>query len=524
MEKQYNDLIISLIKDHAKYPGHEDLLNEIAEDVYQHARVVINSVTNEDVIASYLAKVVSNSIVTVGKRNNINVRPKHTVKSVLSSIETSKSEASKILEQQAAKTTVIQPKKESNPSPIMQEDLELELNLEESLPETSTLEQENTNEDKIILEENSTSELLSEDSVIEQKTEIIIETTVETVVEEVATETLEVVNEDDDAFVDKLYSEPKTIEAAIKEELPDADIIETKIEEPEEKLVTIEAKPDMELVDKMINGVKKEEETPIQNQETEVLEVAEDVFEDFETLDIVEVEGTEDETELEIDNNLGEELVLETDDTLEESSENVVEFAKNVANSVLLEEAVISDNTEETLLTPEIEDCAEDLVVTETLSFEEDSVENFDDTLSLTQEENSELLEFEEAIDEEIEDSLVEIEATEETTETLEFDSVTDDLVEPQSISSSQENTTDTDARYSKFAFEPSKEDSIYNSDEIISILKEYNSKHPEQKVFEVSKMKYAEKKSISEIAKSLGFDEDKVIEILNEIIDLVKD
>lgn len=74
MEKKYYDLIVSLIKNHKKYPGCEAILDEIAENVYNHAKVVIGTIDNDDVIESYLSKVVSTSIITVPKKLNINTR------------------------------------------------------------------------------------------------------------------------------------------------------------------------------------------------------------------------------------------------------------------------------------------------------------------------------------------------------------------------------------------------------------------------------------------------------------------
>ena len=65
MEKKYYDLIVTLIKNHRKYPGLESLLDDIAQDAYNHAQVVLGTITNEDVITSYLNKVVSTSIITV---------------------------------------------------------------------------------------------------------------------------------------------------------------------------------------------------------------------------------------------------------------------------------------------------------------------------------------------------------------------------------------------------------------------------------------------------------------------------
>ena len=99
MEKQYYDLIVSLIKNHTKYAGHESLLEEIAEDVYKHSQVVFSSVSNEDVITAYVNKVISNSIVTVSKKHNLNVRPRHTASSILSALEATKAEPVMIKEE-----------------------------------------------------------------------------------------------------------------------------------------------------------------------------------------------------------------------------------------------------------------------------------------------------------------------------------------------------------------------------------------------------------------------------------------
>ena len=71
MERKYYDLIVSLIKQHRKFPGCESIIDDIVEDVYSHSSVVFSTVTNESVIEAYLSKVVSTSIVTVSKKKNI---------------------------------------------------------------------------------------------------------------------------------------------------------------------------------------------------------------------------------------------------------------------------------------------------------------------------------------------------------------------------------------------------------------------------------------------------------------------
>ena len=68
MEKKYYDLIISLIKEHRKFADYENILEEIVNDVYEHSKVVIGSVTNEEVLNAYIKKVVSTSMITVPKK------------------------------------------------------------------------------------------------------------------------------------------------------------------------------------------------------------------------------------------------------------------------------------------------------------------------------------------------------------------------------------------------------------------------------------------------------------------------
>lgn len=70
MEKYY-DLIISLIKANRKYSYCEAIVDEIVNDVYKHAEVVLNTVTNEEVVTSYLNKIVTTSMITVPRRLGI---------------------------------------------------------------------------------------------------------------------------------------------------------------------------------------------------------------------------------------------------------------------------------------------------------------------------------------------------------------------------------------------------------------------------------------------------------------------
>ena len=70
MEKtnKYYSVIEKLVKEHKKYEGSEEFLEDIIDDVYSHSEVVINSIADESVIDAYLSKVVNTSIITVPKR------------------------------------------------------------------------------------------------------------------------------------------------------------------------------------------------------------------------------------------------------------------------------------------------------------------------------------------------------------------------------------------------------------------------------------------------------------------------
>ena len=73
MEKtnKYYSIIENIIRQHRKFAGCEAILDEIIDDVYSHAAVIINSINNDDVIKAYLEKVVNTSIITVPKKMGI---------------------------------------------------------------------------------------------------------------------------------------------------------------------------------------------------------------------------------------------------------------------------------------------------------------------------------------------------------------------------------------------------------------------------------------------------------------------
>ncbi|MBQ7127334.1 hypothetical protein IJO12_09640, partial [bacterium] len=70
MEKYY-DLVVSLVKNHRKYPEYESILNDIVNDVMQRAETICKSVDDNDVVFSYLVKLVSTSMITVPKKMGV---------------------------------------------------------------------------------------------------------------------------------------------------------------------------------------------------------------------------------------------------------------------------------------------------------------------------------------------------------------------------------------------------------------------------------------------------------------------
>ena len=79
MEKtnKYYSVIENLVKQNRKYSGLEAILDDIIDDVYSHSEVIINSISNDSVIQSYLEKVVATSIITVPKKMGFHSEVKH---------------------------------------------------------------------------------------------------------------------------------------------------------------------------------------------------------------------------------------------------------------------------------------------------------------------------------------------------------------------------------------------------------------------------------------------------------------
>lgn len=512
MERKYYDLIESLIKEHRKYPGHETILGDIIDDVYQHAKVVITSVTNEDVILSYLNKVVSNSIVTVAKKKNLHRRPQQSIEAILAAksvmAEESNTTFTKSQSKDAQPATmdskiIVEERGLVDTEPAIEE-LVINEDPEEEIVTEATITPENDDSEEIILsepveicetieeeqefdeieltiqeeevelEESSTKEDISKEEEEVQISQQIMDSDPETISEQ---DNLTEVNSDDFSLDDF-------------ETLPEEDITEQEVETELTELTDITTEPvvDISLVDKMINGLDSKieaaaEEEVISESEIEEAFVSEDIIEDLESLEPIE-------SAEELPETLNEEA---PDDELveEDSITDITEISGELESSILESEPIITIQKEEEV------DSDNHLIS-----------ENIEEEIFDLQESEEASLEIIDSLEESLEPPLIDENAITELDHSPSIE-----------ISQIQDNIQ---FDYNKFDYEPNIEG--YNSNEILSMLIDYNRKYPENKIIQICELKYAQKLSVTEIAQTLELEENKVLEILNEVIDMVKD
>ena len=279
---KYFDLIITKIKNHRKYDGLEAILEDIANDVYEHSAIVLESVENEEVISTYLDKVIATSIITVPKRLNFNTRVRHRV------------------------LTMTEPKQ-----------VETQTTLEEPLFEEFTdLPEENFEEFSELVE--------PEEEVLEQ--------------EEVKEEILV-----DKSLIDKMingnstyskeYSQEETFAVeeevlAVEEQLEELDV-EEEVLDVEESLEELDVKEEVLEVEEPLKELDVEEEVLEVEEPLEELDVEEEVLEVEEPLEELDVEEEVLEVEEQLEELDVEEEVLEVEEPLEELDTESINNSNN---------------------------------------------------------------------------------------------------------------------------------------------------------------------------------------------------
>lgn len=435
MEKKYYDIIVSLIKKNDKFLGCEPILEEIVQDVFDHSKVVLGSVTNEDVITAYLNKVVATSLITVPKKLNFNTRNKHRV---ISSVEA----ITKVSLQ--PKPIVEEIKSEPIPETVIPEPEPIQIEEEPIIEENIQFEFEQNNEDLEVIEPELSFETVSkpvEEPIAEETADFEIEQKDDTE-EELAIDSdfeYETIEEEEEVGIVEESNNDNTFEAIEEETF----VLETE---------------ELPLVEEM-QVAAEEEETVIESPETTVESL------DFDTVEEI--------------------IEPDVDMTLVDNMINGVSVATETNEYELIEEPSETEEEEE----------IEEVIETPSL-LEEDS-------FSLDLAEDNELLE------EDTEETVL-IEPEDEPA-LNEVDEVEEEVVESYNIPD-----------FSCFDFEP--EHPEFDAEEICADLQELDSKYPEKKVLQICKLKYEEKRSVSEIAELLEVSEETVLDVLNDIIELVKD
>ena len=468
MEKKYYDLIVSLIKNHKKYPGCEAILDEIAENVYNHAKVVIGTIDNDDVIESYLSKVVSTSIITVPKKLNINTRTSHRVAMPELREPT-------LAVKNEIKIDVPHPEKNELPELVTEAELE---------PQIKNDTADEVFDSSVPIEQDVFEELEQVD-VLDNLQEDPLEAEVESV-------------EEEDVETTTPIQEPELNEQLDK----------PKVEETEEML-DIEDFADIAELDT--------EDKPIEEAQPESL--AEEITElDLETEPVIDVED-----EIEDESTTPAEVM-----TSDEENENELE---TLATTEDTEDIEPIENSEKLDVNKDLVDKminnAESPIGNDNSA---DHTEELTEITELAEAEPAELVENELpasdelfTIDEIAEEPLLEapLDEVETLTELEEEETVSEPIIESEGNDNSKEFTP---PKYDCFNFEPEIDDTSYNSEDINDSLQELDTKHPEWNVLKICELKYKENKSVEEIAESLGMGVDEVLDTLSEIIFAIKD
>ena len=489
MEKtnKYYSVIENLVKQNRKYSGLEAILDDIIDDVYSHSEVIINSISNDSVIQSYLEKVVATSIITVPKKMGFHSEVKHrtiTATQVLDNIAHKQEEkvnnalVDKMintisvekeptinLETTEPVETVQEPQVAFEELPV--ENLQLEEPVAEEIKEPENFDNAETLE--LNLEETQIEQALEEENHFE---ELLAPT--EELVEEKET----------------VLEEPSLVENTLEMEdlgsdLSAQEIVEdNNLENDTEETISLEmSEPDIQ-PEEMPEITMAAEET----LEEAPLEVSETV-EAVDTIDAIETPEIED---LSLD-NAPETLNADFDAELEPVAE--LETDDN------LEEITLDDNLDEVSDLLPTQDDIEPL--SEDLSLESDDMLSLD--LQEEESENSNPLD---VINE---DGLEQI-----------ADVITTTLQAPSESSLiSTEDFKPTD--YSIFSFSTDKYKDDIDAEEIVNEIKDVAAKRPELNIINVYNLKFKDKLTIPQVASKLDMSEDNVIEALNELISIAQ-
>lgn len=468
MEKtnKYYGVIEDLVKQNRKYQGLEPILDDIIDDVYSHSEVIINSINNDSVIQSYLAKVVSTSVITVPKR--LGFQPEVQRKTV---------DAQQVLEnvvhkQEKAVNTVLVDKMINN---IAFDDKEEEPSLEESLS----------------LEELEVSELQTSETTIETASETVNENKDLLISNDDKLE-IETPNIDTQDEISVSDNELNVLIGENDNEISDIDaqteIVNETTESTEPETIKESEQVSLELND--LDEISEEEET--QHDKTDEIQTSEEV-------DSIELEPVlADDSTLEISDEpllQNDEIEIHEEETLELHQDDSTNF-----NSLDIEDLNPVEDDSDTFETKDLEILNSD--------------DTSDVTLDIQDDDNIELLETSTA-----DDSPLDVISNNGLNQIA--DVITTTLEYPGNTSS--ENTDFKPTDYSVFSYSTDKYKDDIDAEEIVNEIKDLASKHPELNIIDVYNLKFKDKLTIPQVASELNMSEDNVIDALNELVAIVQ-
>lgn len=468
MEKtnKYYGVIEDLVKQNRKYQGLEPILDDIVDDVYSHSEVIINSINNDSVIQSYLAKVVSTSVITVPKRLGFQ-----------SEVQRKTVDAQQVLEnvvhkQEKAVNTVLVDKMINN---IAFDDKEEEPSLEESLS----------------LEELEVSELQTPETTIETASETVNENKDLLISNDDKLE-IETSNIDTQDEISVSDNELNVLIGENDNEISDIDaqteIVNETTESTEPETIKESEQVSLELND--LDEISEEEET--QHDKTDEIQTSEEV-------DSIELEPVlADDSTLEISDEpllQNDEMEIHEEETLELHQDDSTNF-----NSLDIEDLNPVEEDSDTFETKDLEILNSD--------------DTSDVTLDIQDDDNIELLETSTA-----DDSPLDVISNNGLNQIA--DVITTTLEYPGNTSS--ENTDFKPTDYSVFSYSTDKYKDDIDAEEIVNEIKDLASKHPELNIIDVYNLKFKDKLTIPQVASELNMSEDNVIDALNELVAIVQ-
>ena len=486
--------------------------------MYAHAEVVLSTVTNENVVASYLNKIVTTSMITVPRR--LGIRPVNKAESISADVQ-------ELIRKAEQQKSVQNDKTEDLSSSVAEDESSSAINDESkiiSFDEDSECKSENINEDydyeELVFDDNEQDNSLTDDNEVDikSKTTDVDKSLVDKMINGISNDETNADEENElyeeldngELDIDELLDVDST-EDALNEELSEsnAEVADNiLISDDSDEVEESEALEDnfeevAELLETDSTDVIVEDEfTEDAVEESDELADPEEFPESDDLDEVTEDEFIEDGAEGSEELAEPEEL-LEADDSDEVAKEEIVIDGAE-GSEELLESDVVDDVTEIEPLESELEDEADGLL-------EPDEIESLEGELEEGTDEFLELDDLNEASDlESLNDNL---------------DEEPQELIETDAEASTENNPSETDIQallYGCFEYTPENVES--DLDGVYVALKEFRLKQKNIDCMKLLKLKYNDKLSIGEISTKLELPEETVIQTLSEIADIVKE